>query len=328
MSFEETAEDKTPAGSEDIYYRSHDDLLLYVRRYGSRDLPGRPLLCLPGLTRNGRDFHSLACALATHPIHPRPVYCLDYRGRGRSEWDKDWRNYSAYVELLDVADFLTSEGLNDIAILGTSRGGIIAMLLAVMRPAAIGCVILNDIGPVIETSGLARIMGYAGKIPIPRGWDEAVELVRDMNKRHFTALDDAAWLAMTRQLFNEVDGKPAASYDPNVGKALSEVDIAKPVPAMWEHFESLQQRPLMVLRGEHSDILSAATVQEMQARHPNLTPVLIRNEGHAPLLMDRFSQRLVADFLAEADKNWAMPVKGLEPKIKEINESEARRENV
>jgi pimeloyl-ACP methyl ester carboxylesterase len=301
---ESLAASKATLDGEDIYYRSHDDLLLYVRRYGSSTLPGRPLLCLPGLTRNGRDFHDIASALAAHPTHPRPVYCMDYRGRGRSQWDKDWRNYSAYVELLDTASFLTLEDLSDIAILGTSRGGIIAMLLSVMRPQAIGCLVLNDIGPVIETSGLARIMGYAGKIPVPRDWGEAVQIVRDMNKRHFTALDDAGWEVLARQMFNEADGKPAASYDPNVGKALSEVDIAKPVPDMWEHFESLRQKPLMVLRGENSDILSAATALEMQARHPNLTPALIRNEGHAPLLLDRFSQRLITDFIAAADKSW------------------------
>lgn len=288
----------------DIFYRSHDDLLLYARKYGRDDLPGRPLVCLAGLTRNGRDFQDLAIALATHPTHPRTVYCLDYRGRGRSEWDQDWHNYSAYTEMLDVVSFLTLRGLEDIAMLGTSRGGIIAMLLAVTRPSAIGCLVLNDIGPVIETAGLARIMGYAGKIPVPRDWAEANDVVREIFKRQFTALDDATWDALTRQLINEVDGKPAAAYDPNVGKALSEVDIAKPVPTMWEHFESLLQTPLMVLRGENSDLLSAATVQEMQNRHPDMRAAVIRNEGHAPLLMDRFSQRLVADFLAETDKNW------------------------
>ncbi len=306
---------------ERIFYRSHDDLLLYVRKYGSGDLPGRPLLCLPGLTRNGRDFKGLAAALAAHPTNPRPVYCLDYRGRGRSQWDKDWRNYSAYVELLDVVSFVTLAGLNNIAIAGTSRGGIIAMMLAVTRPSAIGCLVLNDIGPVIETSGLARIMGYAGKIPVPRDWDEAAEVVREMHRREFTALDDADWAAFARRLFNEEDGKPAAAYDPYVGKALSEVDIAKPVPAMWEHFESLLETPLMVLRGENSDILSAATVQEMQARHRNMTAVLIKNEGHAPLLMDRFSQRLVADFLSGADKDWQAPMRSPMPQYKEVLEA-------
>ncbi len=322
MIFSETGPDSEAVfDGEDIFYRSHDDLLLYVRKYGSDDLPGRPLLCLPGLTRNGRDFQRLATALAEHPTNPRAVYCLDYRGRGRSQWDTDWRNYSAYVELLDVVSFLTLRGLNDIAIAGTSRGGIIAMMLAVMRPSAMGCLVLNDIGPVIETSGLARIMGYAGKIPVPRDWDEAAQFVREMYRRQFTALDDAGWAAFTQQLFNEENGEPAAGYDPNVGKALSEVDIAKPVPAMWEHFESLLETPLMVLRGENSDILSAATVQEMQARHRNLTAVLIRNEGHAPLLMDRFSHRLVADFLAGADNGWQAPVRSPMPNYQEVLEA-------
>jgi pimeloyl-ACP methyl ester carboxylesterase len=294
--------------AEDIFYRSHDDLLLYARKYGGEGAPGRPLVCLAGLTRNGRDFHDLAVALSTHPSHPRPVYCIDYRGRGRSEWDKDWHNYSPHIELLDVTAFLTLRGLTNVAILGTSRGGIVTMLLAVTRPSAIGCAILNDIGPVIETAGLARIMGYAGKIPLPRDWDEATRIVRDINIRQFTAIDSEGWRKLTRQLFNEEDGRPAEACDPRVATALSEVDIARVVPAMWEHFESLFQVPVMVLRGENSDLLSAATVQEMQARHPALTPVVIRNEGHAPLLLDRFSQRLIADFLIEADKTWTAPL--------------------
>jgi pimeloyl-ACP methyl ester carboxylesterase len=319
--FDTRGEGDMGGATEDIFYRSHDDLLLYVRKYGGDGLPGRPVLCLPGLTRNGRDFHSLALALSSHPSNPRPVYCLDYRGRGRSQWDKDWHNYSAYVELLDVVAFLTLRGLTDIAVVGTSRGGIIAMMLAVMRPAAIGCLVLNDIGPVIETAGLARIMGYAGKIPVPTGWDEAVGMVREMNQRQFTALSEADWRTFTRQLFNEEDGKPAAAYDPNVGKALSEVDIAKPVPEMWEHFKSLAHAPVMVLRGEHSDILSAATVREMQARHPELTPVLIRNEGHTPLLLDGLSQRLITDFLSESDKSWRAPAPSAMPEIKELEKA-------
>ena len=289
---------------EDIFYRSHDDLVLYARKYGSDSAPGRPLICLPGLTRNSRDFHDLAVAVATHPSRPRPVYCLDFRGRGRSEWDKDWHNYSPYVELLDLMSFLTARGLSNVAFLGTSRGGIVTMLLAVARPAAIGCALLNDIGPVIETAGLARIMGYAGKIPLPRDWDEAARVVRDINSRQFTDIDSAGWLKLARQFFNEADGRPAPAYDPNIGTALSEIDIAQPVPAMWEHFESLTQVPVMVLRGENSDLLSPAIVQEMQARHPQLTPVVIRNEGHAPLLLDRLSQRVIADFLIQADNTW------------------------
>ena len=305
---DEKADGAVGLETEDIFYRSHDDLLLYARKYGSDDAPGRPLICLPGLTRNSRDFHDLAVALATNPDCPRPVYCLDFRGRGRSEWDKDWHNYSPYIELLDLMAFLTLRSLSNVAFLGTSRGGIVTMLLAVARPAAIGCAILNDIGPVIETAGLARIMGYAGKIPLPRDWDEAARVVRDINSRQFTGIDGAGWLKLARQYFNEADGRPAPAYDPNIGTALSEIDIAQPVPAMWEHFESLTQVPVMVLRGENSDLLSPAIVNEMQARHPQLTPVIIRKEGHAPLLLDRMSQRVIAGFLAQTDNSWTLPL--------------------
>lgn len=286
---------------EDVFFRSHDDLMLYARCYGEPDLPARTVLCLAGLTRNSKDFHDLALALSTHPTNPRQVYCLDYRGRGRSQWDTNWRNYSPLIELIDVINLITVRDLHDLAVIGTSRGGIIGMLMAVMRPSSLGTIVMNDIGPVIETAGLARILGYAGKIPVPLNWEEAARLVRDINKRQFPALRESEWEELARQWFNEVDGRPASSYDPNVGKALSEIDISKPIPEMWAYFDALAQRPVLVLRGEHSDILSGKTVHDMQSRHPLLTAHTIQNEGHAPLLRDAFSQRLISDFLIRHD---------------------------
>lgn len=303
---------------EDIFYRSHDDLLLYAKAYGNEDAPFRPVVCLPGLTRNGRDFHELAVTLAAHPTNPRRVYCLDLRGRGRSQWDEDWQNYSVDVELMDVLTFLTLKGLTGAAFIGTSRGGIVSMLLAVAQPSALNCLVLNDIGPVIETAGLARIMAYAGKIPVPREWDEAKRVVQDINKRQFPEIDDAGWTKIARQLFNEADGKPAASYDPNIGKSLSEIDISKPVPDMWAHFDALKETPVLVVRGENSDILSPKTVQEMQSRNRNVSQVTIQNEGHAPFLNDGFSQRIVADFLCRADAAWTPAKPSPPPNHKEI----------
>ena len=148
-------------------YTSHDGLNLYWRRYPAQIKNGehshRPVLCLPGLTRNSNDFHTLALHLSERSKLPRDVYCIDYRGRGRSEFDPNWRNYSPYIEMLDTLDFMAMADLHDPVICGTSRGGIITFLMAVTRPASIGAVILNDIGPVIETRGLARIIGYVGK---------------------------------------------------------------------------------------------------------------------------------------------------------------------
>ena len=141
---------------EDIYYTSRDGLRLHARRYpasGGTGRHARPALCLPGLTRNGRDFHDLAVALSKRSHTPRTVYTIDYRGRGLSDFDPDWRNYALQTEMLDVIDFITLRGLHDAALIGTSRGGLITMLLASTQPTAIGAAVLNDIGPVIEHEG-------------------------------------------------------------------------------------------------------------------------------------------------------------------------------
>jgi len=150
----------------DIHYTSRDGLRLYARHYAGAGLLRRPVVRLPGLTRNCRDFHDLAVALARPDEAGRDVYALDYRGRGRSQSDPDWKNYSILVELNDVLDFMTMKGLDRAGIIGTSRGGLIAMLMAVLRPNAMGAVVLNDIGPVIEREGLTRIIAYVGRVPL------------------------------------------------------------------------------------------------------------------------------------------------------------------
>ncbi|WP_088348865.1 MULTISPECIES: alpha/beta hydrolase [Rhodomicrobium] len=291
-------------GWEDIRFTSHDGLTLYARRYGEPSR-ARPVVCLAGLTRNSADFHDLASFLANHPSRPREVYCPDYRGRGKSDWDPDWRNYSPFIELLDVLDLMAIRGLHRAAVIGTSRGGIISMLMALMRPTALSSLVLNDIGPEIETAGLARIMGYAGKIPLPANWQEARDLVRSMNKRFFTNLSEEEWADLAGQFFAEENGRPAPGYDPKLGSALSEIDISQKIPTMWQQFEGLKNLPVLVLRGENSDLLSAKTVAEMAERHPRLASVTVHAQGHAPLLKDRFTIGIIADFLRETDPDTA-----------------------
>jgi pimeloyl-ACP methyl ester carboxylesterase len=286
---------------DEIRYTSNDGLTLYARHYRSPGARARPVVCLPGLTRNSADFHDLASFLANHPSRPREVYCPDYRGRGKSDFDVEWRNYSPLIEVLDVLDLMAIAGLERAALIGTSRGGIISMIMAAMRPNAIGALVLNDIGPVIETAGLARIMGYAGKIPLPGDWAEATELVRSMNKRFFTNLAEEDWRELARQFFGEANGRPTPGYDPNLAKALSEIDISQKIPTMWPQFEALKSVPVLVLRGENSDLLSARTVTEMAERHPRLASVTVHAQGHAPLLKDRFTIGIIADFLRETD---------------------------
>jgi pimeloyl-ACP methyl ester carboxylesterase len=285
----------------DIFYASFDDLRLHARYYPAENAKGRPLVCLPGLSRNARDFHLLATALANHPQRQRDVYALDYRGRGQSQYDRNWQNYTPYIELLDTLDFMTVEGLHQAAILGTSRGGIIAMMMAAIRPTNIGAVILNDVGPVMETRGLARIMGYVGRMPLPKSWEGAGMLLHEMNERTFTAISAAEWEEIAHDVFAEHRGRPAPAYDKRLGKSFGRIDLSRPVPDLWPQFMALAQFPVLVLRGANSDLLKTETVHAMGERHPNLRAIIVPGQGHAPLLRDRESIEDIATFLAAND---------------------------
>lgn len=262
-----------------------------------------PVLCLPGLTRNSRDFDTLARHLSSAAEHPRPVYCIDYRGRGKSDRDANWRNYTPYIEMLDTLQFMTINGIENAAIIGTSRGGIIAMLMAVMRPAAITACILNDIGPVIETAGLARIMGYVGKTPVPATWDDAARIVRTMNDQFFTDIPDEEWPAIARQIYADADGRPRSDYDNKLANTMEEIDLSRKPPEMWPQFCALSNAATLVLRGENSDLLSESTLQEMARRHPKLKTHTVPEQGHPPLLRDRQTIHLIETFLAGCDQD-------------------------
>jgi pimeloyl-ACP methyl ester carboxylesterase len=284
----------------DITFSARDGLRLYARHYPAPGPAHRPVLCLAGLSRNGRDFHHLASVLASPDDSGRDVYALDSRGRGMSEHDRDWRNYSLLVELNDTLDFITMKGLHGATVIGTSRGGLIAMMMAVLRPNAVGAVILNDIGPVIEPDGLARIVAYIGRMPLPADWDEATRIVYDMSKRQFPIVPMEDWAEQARAWFNDDDGLPALGYDPNIAKALSLTE--GPIPELWPQFGALAHVPVLAIRGEHSDILSAKTLEEMRARHPRLDVFTVRGQGHAPLLRDGPTLSAIQTFLRRCDR--------------------------
>jgi pimeloyl-ACP methyl ester carboxylesterase len=285
----------------DITYASFDDLKLHVRHYPAPDEKYRTVICLPGLTRNGRDFTQLATYLSRHSERPRNVYCFDYRGRGQSQYDRNWRNYTPFVELLDVLDFLTLRGLHKVGIVGTSRGGLIAMMMAALRPTAMGPVVLNDIGPVIETRGLARIIGYVGRMPVPKTWPDAVNILREMNERAFPAFSETQWEEIAKDVFDEHKGRPAGAYDRKLAKALGTIDLSRPIPDMWAQFIALGQVPAFVIRGENSDVLSEDTLEAMVERHPNLRTMIVRDQGHAPVLKEPETIEAIGAFFAAND---------------------------
>lgn len=282
----------------DVFYTARDGLRLHVRHYPATGSRRRPVVCLPGLTRNARDFQDLANVLSDPRGHRRDVYCVDYRGRGQSEYADDWKSYNVLTELADVLDFMTLEGLHDAAIIGTSRGGLIAMAMAVARPSAIGAAILNDIGPVMETDGITRIMAYVGRVPLPNTWSDAATLIKSLNVRAFPSETDATWISVARQWFNDDDGRPAHAYDQNLSKAMA---IGGAPPELWQQFSALNRVPLLAIRGANSDILSAATFAEMQRRHPNIAGLTVPEQGHAPLLKDADTIGAIYEFLLNTD---------------------------
>lgn len=281
-----------------ITWQSRDGLTLYGRVWGEDGAPGLPLLCLPGLTRNADDFDAIAATLSSGGS-PRRVVCFDFRGRGRSA-HAPVETYTQATEADDTALGLEALGIDRVAILGTSRGGMVAMVLAMTKPDLVAAAILNDIAPVIETAGLLRIAGYVGVAP-PADWEEAAASLRMSQGELFPSLDDAGWRRFARQIFRDEDGRPVLSYDPMIGEAFRAYDPEKPLPPFWPAFEALATVPTMVIHGALSDILSAETVTEMAARHPHLTVHIVADEGHAPLLWDAPTQRAIAHFLAAAD---------------------------
>jgi pimeloyl-ACP methyl ester carboxylesterase len=290
---------------ESRFVTAPDGLRLHLREYGPRLAPRLPVVCLPGLSRTAEDFDPLASSLAADAKAPRRVLALDYRGRGLSEFDRDPENYTLAVELADVIAVLTACAAAPAIIVGTSRGGLIAMALAAVEPGAIAGVVLNDIGPEIEAKGLMRIKGYVGKLPQPRSSEEGAEILRRIADAQFPKLDAAAWLTLAKRGWREEDGRLVPTYDPALARGLAALDPERPVPTMWPQFDALGHLPLLVFRGANSDILSEATVAAMQSRHPAMELFVVADQGHAPLLAEPDTIGKIASFAAACDARHA-----------------------
>lgn len=288
-------------GYADLTVAAADGLRLYARDYGPRVGNALPVVCLPGLTRNSADFHELALALAGDPHRPRRVLAVDYRGRGRSEHDPDPKNYDVRIELGDVLQVLTAAGVAEAILAGTSRGGLITMAMAAMRPALVRGAVINDIGPVIEAAGLRRIRGYVGKLPAPADAAQAVEVAKALMSEHFGGLGEEDWHVFAATTWIQSDGRLVSSYDPALLKTLEGVDLDAPLPVLWHLFGGLKRVPVLVLRGANSDILSAATLQAMADAHPIFEAVTLPGEGHAPLLHRADAIAAIRRFVARVD---------------------------
>jgi pimeloyl-ACP methyl ester carboxylesterase len=279
-----------------IFVTAQDGLRLHVREYGLRSASALPVVCLPGLTRTVADFDTLAPALANEQ---RRVIVIDSRGRGQSDYDRNPDNYNLAVELADLVAVLTALGIGPAVFVGSSRGGLLTLQLGVAHPSLIAGVVLHDIGPVIEQKGLARIKSYVGKMPQPRNFEEGAEILRRLFSGHFPNLTTEQWLAAARRAWQTKNGALKPTYDTRIARTLAAIDIERPLPPLWNEFDALSRVPMLVIRGANSDLLSAATVTAMAARHPGMANIEIPDQGHVPLLEgDDIISRIV-DFVSK-----------------------------
>ncbi|WP_424832760.1 alpha/beta fold hydrolase [Ruegeria sp.] len=256
---------------------------------------GTPLLCLAGLTRSGLDFGYLA----PHVADLRMI-TMDYRGRGRSDFDPDYMNYNVLRESHDVIELMDHLGLKRANVLGTSRGGLIAMALAASHPKRLKRVILNDVGPVIEPVGIAQIMDYVGKQPVSKTYEEAARALKQAMEPRFPGVPLERWRQQAEVQYSETSGGLGLRYDPALRTALIEQSVTGATPDLWLFFEALRDIPTGVIRGANSDVLGAATLAEMHARHPGLISVEVPDRGHVPFLDEPESLELIHKVLETA----------------------------
>jgi pimeloyl-ACP methyl ester carboxylesterase len=289
-------------GFSDFFYPSRDGLRLHARIYGEAVAGRWPVICLAGLTRNAQDFHELALFLSQRTATPRQVICFDYRGRGGSQHDDDVANYTVAVEAEDVLEGLAGLSISEGCFIGTSRGGLIVHLIGAMRPALLKAIVLNDIGPAIEPAGMEHIRAYLDPAPVPKPFKAIVESLRAVHGADFPALDAGDWDAMALALYrDDGTGRFIPDFDAKLVQILAGLDLTKPLPALWPQFDALARVPMMVVRGENSRLLSAATVDEMARRHAALRVVTVRGQGHAPFLETGALPQTIAAFFDEAE---------------------------
>jgi len=267
-------------------FQTSDGLTLTYRDEGA----GQPVLCLPGLTRNSNDFNFLA----PHMGHARLIR-LDYRGRGESDYDPNWQNYSVPVEARDVVELLDHLGLERAAMIGTSRGGMISMVLAMTAKNRLSGVMLNDIGPELDSKGLALIADYIGRKPAYKTFAEAA-IDRPRVMPEFTNVPPERWLAEVSGQYLETPDGLALRYDAKLRDAVIGT-LTADAPGLWPFFGAMDGLPLALLRGANSNLLTPETTAEMRKRRPDMIFAEVPDRGHIPFLDETESLGVISEWL-------------------------------
>ncbi|MEB8431700.1 alpha/beta hydrolase [Cocleimonas sp. KMM 6892] len=284
----------------DIWYTSENGLRLYARDYSTtldKNPNAKTILCMHGLTRNSADFEDICNQLADD----YRLIVVDQRGRGLSDYDPDPNNYNPLVYVQDMFLLLAELKLSSVILFGTSMGGIMSMMMAAMKPDMIDAMIINDVGPEIAEKGLDRLKKYVGKQTPVNTWEEAARQTEVINRIAFPDATNEDWLKFAKRLYREDEnGRPIIACDPNIAIPLQDNSDNRVAPDLWPIYEQILDKPMLLIRGELSDIIDVECVKRMQQMKPDLEVLEIPNVGHAPLLSEEAVEPAIAKFLQES----------------------------
>jgi pimeloyl-ACP methyl ester carboxylesterase len=279
-----------PRGYRERTVSAQDGLALYIREYGDPISARAPLLCLTGLTRNSEDYHAFASARSAD----RRVITLDYRGRGRSAYDPDWRNYKPETYINDIRHVLAATNCHHVVPVGTSLGAMLTLGMGAVIPTMLAGAILNDAGPELDPTGIARILDYVGDDTPVDDWEAATSRVASLFPSLPITTKDG-WRDLAERTFRErEDGKLVYDWDTAIVKNLRAM---KELPDLWALFHGLRTVPVLALRGEISDVLSEETFERMGENMPKLTRVTVPGVGHVPTMEEPVAKQAIDTFL-------------------------------
>jgi pimeloyl-ACP methyl ester carboxylesterase len=273
------------------------NLRLHAQVQGPEN-PSLTVLCLHGLTRNVADFGFIADHLSAR----YGVVLADQRGRGKSQWDPRAANYRPMTYVADMFALLDHLAIERVAVIGTSMGGIMAMIMGAKRPARLRGIVLNDAGPEVSGTGLRRLRHSLNDRKPATTWAEAALQAKRLNEIAFPDYGDADWNEFARRTYvQDPSGAPVPAFDPAILEGLNETDSSAVPPDLWSQWRQLEAIPILAIRGALSDIITAETLTAMATRHPNLTAVTVANRGHAPMLDEPAAVAAIDEFLKRLD---------------------------
>ena len=279
----------------DYFFQTTDGLRLFARDYPGPDANAPVLLCLHGLTRNSKDFASLAEGLASD----FRVVVPEQRGRGLSDYSEDVSRYSLLQYVEDMQGLIVELGLQRLSVVGTSMGGLMTFALNALSPGLIERAVINDIGPEIAQAGLDRIKSYVGVAGPFEDWEEATAYLSSITAEIFPDWTNAQWSDFARQCYIEREGQIVIDYDPRIAMPLATQSSDTEAETLWSLFEAMASVPSLLVRGELTDLLSPECVARMQKMHPSMEVLSVPNVGHAPMLNEPGVTEAIRRFLLD-----------------------------